>query len=361
MLTRRQFVKAALAAGAVSAVPPVLESFLQSARAGIGTPTSGFFLTTQQWATCAALCSRIVPTGSDATTDPGATEAKAVVFIDRFMSAFDAKLVSVADGPAIYLRGNFSGRNPFPTGQGTASTNYPSDDFLDSSGVAHFLGLTPAQTLSWKYQLYGASALAAVPANQKKWASQVIAGIIPSSTPAAGLRQAYIDGLAAFDSWSRSMFATPYSGASTGEQDLMLQLAGNVVLNAVTGNVPLPWPSPPTPPPAASALFPIITLHTFQATYGLPEYSWRHDAKEWDALGYDGDTMPLGNSIYDPNMTFADGEDPNVGYGDGVYSFTGGYREYRPVSTPDPGSTPIRASDAATLEQAIHHVRGQSQ
>src|SRR5215469_12456654 len=150
MLTRRQFVKAALAAGAASAVPPVLDSFLQSARAGSGTATSGFFLNTQQWATCAALCDRIVP--SSGASDPGATEAKAVVFIDRFMSAFDVKLASVADGPAIYLRGNFSGRNPFPTDNGTASTNYPSDDFLDANGVAHFLGLTAHQTLSWKCQ-----------------------------------------------------------------------------------------------------------------------------------------------------------------------------------------------------------------
>lgn len=358
MLSRRQFVKAALAAGAASAVPPVLEGFLQSARAGTTTPTSGFFLSKQQWATCAALCSRIVPTGTSPSTDPGATEAKAVVFIDRFMSAFDSHLVSVADGPAIYLRGKYSGRNPFPTDQGTASTKYPADDFLDSNGVAHFLGLTPTQTLSWKYQLYGPSALATVPLAQQPWAKQVIAGTIPSPTPAAGLRQAYIDGLAAFDSWSQSMFSTPYSGASTEEQDLMLQLAGNVVLNAVTGNVPLPVPSPPAAPPAASALFPIITLHTFQATYGLPEYSWRHDTAEWDALGYDGDTTPLGNSIYDPNMTFPAGEDPNVGHGDGLYTLTGGYKEYRPVSTLDPGSTPISASDAATLEHAINQVRG---
>ena len=354
MLTRRQFVKAALAAGAASAVPPVLESFLQSARAGTATPTSGFFLDTQQWATCAALCSRIVPTGTDPSTDPGATEAKAVVFIDRFMSAFDVKLASVADGPAIWFRGNYSGRNPFPADDGTASTTYPSDAFLDASGVGHFLGLTAAQTKSWKYQLYGTSAL-----DSSKWAGQVKSGLIPSPTPSTGLRQAYIAGLAAFDSWSQSMFGTPYSGASTEEQDLMLQLAGNVVLNAVTGNVPVP--SPPAPPAAASALFPIITLHTFQATYGLPEYSWRHDTAEWQALGYDGDTQPLGNSIYDPELTFPAGQDPNAGYGDGVYSFKGGYKEYRPVSTLDPSSTPISASDAATLEQAINRVRGLSQ
>ena len=359
MLSRRQFVKAALAAGAASAVPPVLDTFLQTARAAASTATSGFFLNSQQWATCAALCSRIVPTGSNPATDPGATEARAVVFIDRFMSAFDVQLASVADGPAIYLRGNFSGRNPFATDQGTASTAYPNDAFLDSSGVAHFLGLTAAQTLSWKYQLYGSSALAGVPASQQKWASQVMAGTIPSPTPPGGLRQAYVDGLAAFDTWSESMFATSFAAATTDQQDLMLELAGNVVVSAVTGNVPVP--SPPAAPPAARALFPIIALHTFQATYGLPEYSWRHDTAEWNALGYDGDTEPLGNSIYDPNMTFADGQDPNTGHGDGLYTLTGGYRQRRPVSYLPSNATPLSASDAAILEQAINQARGQSQ
>lgn len=347
MLTRRQFVKAALAAGAASAVPPVLESFLQSARAGT---TSYFFFTGQHaslQATCQALCDRIVPGPA------GGTEAQAALFIDRFMSAFEVTLASVADGPAIYLRGNFSGRNPLPNGTGKT------DDFLDSSGVAHFLGLTAAQTLSWKCQIYGTSALAGVPASQQKWASQVIAGTIPSPAPAAGLRQAYIDGLKAFDDWSNSMFGTPYAGASTEQQDLMLQLAGNVVLNAVTGNVPLPFPSPPAAPPAASALFPIISLHTFQATYGLPEYSWRHDTAVWDSLGYDGDTMPVGNSIYDPNMTFPEGKDPNSGYGDGLYTLTGGYTQRRPVSWLDPNSAPVSTADAAILEQAINQARGQ--
>ena len=358
MLTRRQFVKAALAAGAATAVPPVLESFLESARASTGTATSGFFLGRQQWATCAALCARIVPTGSDPATDPGATEARAVVFIDRFLSAFDVKLASVADGPAIYLRGNFSGRNPFPSGAGTASTHYPSDAFLDSKGVAHFLGLTPAQTLSWKYQLYGPAALAGVAPDQKRWAEQVTAGTIPAPTPPSGLRHAYVEGLAAFDSWSQSMFKAPYSGASQQEQDLMLELAGNVVLNAVTGNIPVP--SPPAAPAAATALFPIIALHTFQATYGLPEYSWRHDTTEWRALGYDGDTEPLGNSIYDPAMTFPRSEDPNAGYGDGLYTLKGGYKERRPVSTLDPAATALSATEAATLERAIERVTGRT-
>lgn len=363
MLTRRQFVKAALLAGASAAVPPVLESFLAAARAS--TSEAGFFLDEHRWATCRALCARIVPTGSDPSTDPGATEASAVVFIDRFLSAFELP-TDLADGPAIWLRGRWSGRNPYsPTGE------YPPDDFLDSGGQAHFLGLTPAQTLSWRYQIYGKEALVAAPAWAAGWARQV-GTLIPSPTPAGGLRQAYKDGLDAFDAYSQALFGTTFAGASTEQQDLMLAVAGNVVLDAVTSNVPGPVPSPPAAPPAAGALFPIITLHTFQATYGLPEYAWRnqeddptvvalHGTAQWRAIGYDGDTQPLGNSLFDAGM-YGPGEGPNEGFGAapgsddagaGVFVPFGGYREYRPVSTLGEGGAVLTASEADVIGRAL--------
>jgi hypothetical protein len=365
-LTRRQFLKAAVLVGGSAAVPPVLESFLQSARAAIGADAPGYFLSSERWATCAALCARIVPTGSDQATDPGATEALAVVFVDRFLSAFELP-ATVADGPAIWVKGPWSGRNPFPGDDGFASNDYPPDDFLDPAGVGHFLGLSPAQTLSWRYQLYGQTVVQTAPAwAAVAWAKQV-GNLIPSPVPGDGLRQTYAAGLDAFDSWSKSTFGTPFARASTQEQDLMLALAGNVVLGAVTSNLPVTLPTPPAPPPAAQTLFPIITLHTFQATYGIPEYSWRsqdHDptvirlegTAQWRALGYDGDTQPLGNSVFDPDM-YGPGEGPNEGFGEeGVYVPSGGYREFRPVSTLAPGGNVLTAADMATIEQATDHL-----
>lgn len=370
MLTRRQFVRAALLAGASAAVPPMLDSFLTSARAATGAPTSGYFLDTSRWATCRALCARIVPTGTDAATDPGASEANAVVFIDRFLSAFELP-TSLADGPAIWLRGRWSGRDPFQDPDGYASDRYPADDFLDNTGQAHFLGLTPAQTLSWRYQLYGPPALQTAPAWATAWAKQV-GTLIPSPAPAHGLRQAYDDGLDAFDSYSQSLFGTPFAGASTEEQDIMLAAAGNVVLDALTGSLPVAAPSPPAPPAAASALFPIITLHTFQATYGVPEYTWRNQGNDptviplegtaqWRAIGYDGDTEPLGNSLFDADM-YGPGEGPNEGFGAapgstdaeaGVFVPFGGYREFRAVSTLEQGGTTLGAADAAAIQQLL--------
>ena len=370
MLTRRQFVKAALLAGASAAVPPVLDSFLASARAASGSATSGFFLDTTRWATCKALCARIVPTGSDPSTDPGATEASAVVFVDRFLSAFELPS-AVADGPAIWLRGRWSGRNPRPGTSGYPSDRYPPDDFLDPGGTAHFLDMTPAQKLSWRYQLYGAAALAGAPAWAAAWAKQV-GTLIPSPTPGGGLRQAYADGLDAFDSYSKSLFQVPFASASPQEQDVMLAAAGNVILNAVTSNLPVAPPSPPAPPAAASALFPIITLHTFQATYGLPEYTWRNQnndptviplegTAQWRAIGYDGDTQPLGNSLFDAKM-YGPGQGPNEGFGAapgsddaeaGVFVPFGGYREYRAVSTLEAGGAVLTPADAQLIQQAL--------
>ena len=373
MLTRRQFVKAALLAGASTAVPSVLDSFLASARAAAGS-SSGFFLDQARWNTCQALCARIVPTGTDPSTDPGATEASAVVFVDRFLSAFELPS-GLADGPAIWLHGRWSGRNPSAGDGGYPSDLYPPDDFLDSGGTAHFLGLTPAQTLSWRYQLYGDSALASAPAWAAAWARQV-GSLIPSPTPAGGLRQTYNDGLDAFDAYSKSLFGVPYSSASTPEQDTMLEAAGNVVLNAAAANLPVAAPSPPAPPPAATTLFPIITLHTFQATYGLPEYTWRnqdddptvvplHGTAQWRAIGYDGDTEPLGNSLFDAGM-YAPGEGPNAGFGAapgsddaaaGVFVPFGGYRELRPVSTLGTGGVVLTSTDVQLIQNALDGER----
>lgn len=349
-------MRVATAAGGLLAVPPVFDSLFQAARAS----GDRFFLDGQQWDTCAALCSRIVPTGTDPAIDPGATEAQAVVFVDRFLAAFELPS-DVADNPAIYLRGRFSGRNPFPGADGAPSGTWPADEFLSPGGTAHFLGLTPGQELSWRCQLYGAAALSAAPA----WVSPAWKAQAEANLPApGGLRAMYQAGLDAFDSYSESLFHVPFAQASPPEQDLMLAVAGNVVLGAT----PLPLPSPPAAPAAASALVPAITLHTFQATYGLPEYAWRnqatdptvqrlHGTAEWRAIDYTGDTQPLGNTIFDPAM-FGPGEGPNRGFGEeGVYVPSGGYVELRPVSTLGGGGTVIGASGAATIVGALDALK----
>jgi hypothetical protein len=219
---------------------------------------------------------------------------------------------------------------------------------LDSSGQMQCLPLTRTQTLVWRAQLYGSSTLTADAAVNQTWAHQVQTGTIPGVS-AGGLRRLYAAGLDAFDSYSHQVTGQPFAQASPQEQDLMLALAGNVVLDAVS----LPLPSVAVVPPgAAEALFPTLLSHTFAACYGMPEYRGRHDNPLWKLIGYDGDTQPLGNSIYDENLAGAGpGQGPNAGFGErGVYVPSGGYREYRPVSYPAPDQSVL---DAARAERAL--------
>lgn len=324
----------------------------QAADATAGQP--GYFLDATRLATCVAACARLVPTGSDPATDPGATEAGAALFIDRFLAAFELP-TAVADNPAIWLHGRYSGRNPYPdSATGAPSSAFPPDDMLDRHGTAHFLPLSRIQTLTWRAQLYGSTelvALAKADPQLTTWASQVQSGLIPGVS-AGGLRQLYADGLDGLNAYSEQLFLTPFAAAAPLEQDVMLAVAGNIVLDSL--GLPLP-PVLIIPPPPAEALFPTLLAHTFQACYGLPEYRWQHHNPLWADIGYDGDTEPLGNSIYDADLPGAGaGEGPNAGFGEpGVYVPAGGYREYRPVSYPDPGASTTLTAEQETVVRLI--------
>lgn len=374
-ITRRDFLRTAIGTGAVAVVPPTLQRRLlgglgPAARplagaTGAGTSTAAplpagglFFLDPGRYATAAAICARIVPAGTDPTPSPGAAEAHAAVFIDRFLAAFELP-ASVADGPAIYVHGRYSGRNPLPDNTtGTPSSTFPPDDFLTvpSGGQPQFhaLPLGTYQALSWRVQLYGASALASLPAGASPaWRSQV-GNLIPAPT---GLRTLYHDGLKAFDDYSRQTFGVPFAQATPEQQDLMLEAAGNVIVSQ------LPLPTPPGAPAEAKALFPSITVHTFQGCYGLPEYRWlnQKDSSDptglWRLIGWDGDTQPLGNSIYD-DSAFGPGQGPNQGFGDpGVFQPRGDYREHRPVSTLGPGDgLELTRADLVPVIEALRRL-----
>jgi len=336
-LSRRKFLVSAVGASMAAALPAEVwrASIFSAARAAAATPGAAsefYFFTGDEKATCEAICAQIVPS-IDTTTGkpgPGATEANAVVYIDRFLSAFDLP-VAVADNPAIYLHGRWSGRNRFgDDATGEPSSEYPPDDMLSSDGQAHFVPLSPLQELSWRSLLVGTEvAKASAPAYvSPAWANQVAAGVIPGP-PVGGLQAVYRQGLAAFDTYSESNFHKPFAEALPAEQNLMVTVAGNVVVS------PLPIPPPIGPPAAAKTLFSYIELHTFQGCYGLPEYRWMSGESStfmWDLIGWDGDTQPLGNSIYDESL-YGPGEGPNTGYGDpDGFQPQGSYREYRAVS-----------------------------
>jgi hypothetical protein len=324
-LSRRDFLEIALATGAAVALPVTAGACGAGAAPATSTePGGGYFLTDSEGhprrSTCEALCARIVPTGADPRMDPGATEARAVDFIDIYLAAFELP-AAVADNPAIWLRGRYSGREPYPDNEnGTPSRSYPPSDFVTPGGQRRFMPLTPFQRISWRSTLYGKEALEEAHVSQR-WLSQV-GNLIPAPN-VMPLRQMYLEGLDAFEDYSKSRFGSSVAALDAHRRDDLLAAAAGTATGV------------PSPPGAASALFPQLVVHTFQACYSLPEYGGNHDRVMWKLIGWDGDTQPLGNSIYDASLA-GPGEGPNRGFGDpAVYQPRGGYREYRAVSGPD--------------------------
>lgn len=344
---RRELLAAALAAGTAAALP--LEALSRSwppdpgpdSGTAAGSPRAasaerGLFLedTTRhpRRSTCAALCARIVPSGADPKRDPGAAEARALTFIDRFLAAFELP-ATLAENPGIYIHGRYSGRNPYPDpATGNPSRRYPPDDFVSADGVHRFLELTPHQRLSWRMQLYGGEALR--DANVSARWRQQLGSLIPAPTMLA-LRTVYARGLDAFNEAALDRFGVDLAKASAAQQDTLLAAAAKAASDRSRERLTTSLPEP------AVSLFPNVVVHTFQACYSLPAYGGNHDRVMWRFIGWDGDTQPLGNSIYGRNLA-GPGEGPNAGYGEaGVFLPRGGYREFRPVSGPDPASREV--------------------
>jgi len=374
VLTRRAFMKAALAAGGAVALPITAAGREILADLGLASTSSagptplpgGPYFLGNRYKTAAALCDRIIPAD---VLGPGAAAAGAVNYIDLFLSAFQtgtpsplaAGLVSTTP---IYLHGRFSGRWAFgdpDTGQPGPT---PSPDDFETNGVIQFLDLSPAQSLAWYLRLYGTTPSTMPPwvTSKATWVKQVEstggATGSPATIPGAqNLRAGYQQGLAAFDDWSEQNFHTPFSGASQPEQDALLLLASNPLLGAASQNglpgLPAPLPNP-VPPPAAAALFGVMVLHTIQGTYCLPEYNGLSDKAlsgqvTWASVGWDGDSVPLGNAIYfDGPGSSGPGQGENAGFGgapgnsDKVFVPRGTAVEYRPTSTP--GENPVAAT-----------------
>lgn len=343
--TRRRFLAGAAAGGLAVMLPAGLRSAVLGARAAAGSDPQMYFLTDAELAACCtAICSRVVPSADPVTGAyaPGANEAQAVVFIDRLLSAFSLPSTVADQLPAVYLRGPYSNRNPEPDySTGTPSSTHPPDYFMSPDGQGHYVDLDDLQILSWRALIEGVdAALASAPAwVSGAWVAQVKSGLIPGPGPDNGLQAVYRAGLKAFDSYSKSLFGVPFASASTEEQDLMLEAAGNAVASQ------FPLPSPPGAPDDAKTLFPYVVQHTFEGCYGLPEYRGLDSNPLWQEIRWDGDTQPLGSSIYDENA-YGPGQGPNEGFGEpGIYQPRGDYREYRPVSTVGPQPGPVLHPD----------------
>ncbi|HEY6378815.1 MAG TPA: gluconate 2-dehydrogenase subunit 3 family protein [Candidatus Dormibacteraeota bacterium] len=335
-VSRRGFLAGAVAGGAATALPVDLVARAASVLAASGAR----FFTAAEYATCDALSARILPSDDGR---PGAREARAVDFIDLFLGAFDLP-ASAADQPAIWIRGPFSGRNPYPDPiAGGASSRYPPSDMRDAAGRRRFLPLTGRRALAWRARLEGPAVITENPELPDPYRAAIKRGLIPLDPP---LRSLYRAGLAAFDDVARVAAGGMFADVPTSVQDAILARASGGTSLGGGGHAP-------TIAQPAAQLYPVLEAHTLQGCFALPEYGGNRDAAMWRFARWEGDTQPLGNTVYDPALADADlgpAQGRNAGFGrPGVYEPRGGYREVRLVSTPDPAADPGEGAAIAVL------------
>lgn len=239
-LTRRRFLQLSAAGGAATALPWV---------PGCGDAASAAprFFDAAQRRVVEALAEAIVP--EDATV--GALGCDAIEYVDRVLAVLEA------DEPLVYGRGPFSGREPFadPT-SGAPTRDFPPDRFGEP------LPLTRLQELSFRIELYGS---ASVPNGE------INAPIVPA-TP--GLRALYREAIAALEE----------SAAQQGVADFAA-LDAEQRLAAFRS----------TTPEFQQALL----RHVAEGMFSAPEYGGNSGAVAWQQYEYDGDSQPLGHTLFD--------------------------------------------------------------
>ena len=245
-LTRRQVLRWGVVGGA-AALLPARGPWGCGGTVAVEQPAANF-LTASEQRTVHAVTARIIPT--DAL--PGAVEAGAAAYINRLLSQLPAE----HEPGNVFAGGPFSNRNAFPDAvTGTASTKFPPDHF------AQFIPLTRLQLMSWRVQLLGT---AAVPGSDFNTA---VLG------PVVGLRNQYRTGLAEIQSKSTAMFGADFAALTTEQQDQILAAIDTNFLGLITG-------------------------HTLEGMFSVPEYGGNTDLVGWNLIHYDGDSQPLGYSIF---------------------------------------------------------------
>jgi hypothetical protein len=178
---------------------------------------------------------------------PGGAELGAVEFIENLLTAFEH------DPPHIHAAGPFSGHNPFPADDGSASKRFPADGFLE------FLPLSRVQRAGWQLRIYG---------------SRGVPGGGPNDAalgPVVGLRDLLRDGIAE----AIKLFPRPIDSVD----DDFLQGIYDYLPTEVREQV---------------------QLLVLQSVFSLPEYGGNRDRGGWRLLhDYEGDSMPFGYSYID--------------------------------------------------------------
>lgn len=246
---RRTVLKWMSASGAMFALP-----FMQGCSDGsdsVGTGSSGpdsiaHFFTAAQRATIEAIAGTLIP--DDATV--GAVTAGAVEYIDRYLAAFSL------DIPDIFRSGPFSGREPYPDPMtGAASNHFPENMFLQT------LPMSRMQELAFRREFFGEEAIVNGSINYpvvENWPGihvlyeQAIKQLDAAAT-AAGVGQ--------FSALSEEQQLTAFDQTDERFRGLFLS-------------------------------------HLAEGMFGAPEYGGNTDLIAWHDYFYDGDSQPLGHTLY---------------------------------------------------------------
>ena len=269
-ITRRAFLRAAAIGGAALALP------LRLPTRAFAAPRPRFF-TRSERRTLEALCDRVLPPDRD----PGARELGAPRYVEALLTAFEG------DPPLLYAGGPFSGRTPFADRRGRRSERRPENAFRRP------LALTRLQELAWRAELFGSEA-AGLPAEL----------VAQREGPFPGLRDVYREGLAAVDALARERGGRPYYALAVAEQDDLLAALDGPDAIHFSGR--------------SESFLDVVIRHVLEGCFSAPEYGGNRDGRGWRMLRIEGDSQPLGYSVY------ADA--------------SGTYRERRhhPMSTPNP-------------------------
>ncbi len=324
---RRQFL--ALSVAAVGAEFAHRFSWVAGVHAPLAMPPptgAQGFLTAEEIAVLGAATAVIIPTddrpgareigvvdyiqsllsflpGSDANCDRLVTAADVTATIHKLASAdpacigggdvdgngaVDGHDVAAATSAVFHARpvfagGPFSGRQPqphFPTGSlacqschgvsdgvprriterpGSAlAENFPSNAFREH------LPLPRLRAMSWKIRILGADAV-----------PEAVGNPLATEMLETDLRRKYRHGLAALDAASRERFGRSFAELDPADQSSVLRQAD-------------------------PAFVQLLTLHTVEGMLCAPEYGGNRDRLGWQLIGFDGDSQPLGYTIYDP-------------------------------------------------------------
>ena len=218
------------------------------------------FFTAHERASLEALCDRIVPPDADV----GARSLGAARYIEKLLTAFDEPQ------PRLFARGPFSGRNPFPNPfRGTPSLFRPVNSFRDS------VAPSPLQDLYWRAEILG-SAAAGLPSHLDE----------QQGGPRVGLRDVYRSALAKVDEVAQATFGLAFVDLSPAQQD------------EVFTAIDTPDVFPPDPVRDGHSFVDLLIQHTLEGCFAAPEYGGNANTEGWRMIGLEGDSQPLGYSLY---------------------------------------------------------------